>query len=40
MSDFEEFKSYYALSVELIEELSKEQLAECARTLTLHVADD
>ena len=39
MSDFDEFKAYYALAGELIEELSKEQLAECARLLALHVAD-
>jgi len=39
VSDFQEFKAYYALVGELIEELSKEQLAECARLLALHVAD-
>ena len=33
------FKTYYALSAKVAEELSKEQILECARLLALHVAD-
>jgi hypothetical protein len=39
VSDFAEFKTYYVLAGNLIDELSKEQLAECARLLALHIAD-
>ena len=39
MSDFAEFKQYYSLADKLIDELSKEQLAECARMMALHLAD-
>jgi len=39
MSNFEEFKSYYALGDRLIEAMSPEQLADCLRMLALHLAD-
>ena len=39
MSDFDEFESYHKLSAQLIENLSREQLADCLRILALHVAD-
>ena len=37
--DFREFKAYYALSAKLIDAMTKEQVAECARLLALHLAD-
>jgi hypothetical protein len=37
--DFREFKTYYSLSSKLIDDMSKEQLADCARLLALHLAD-
>ena len=39
MSDFDDFKQYYSLAGKLIGELNKEQLAECARMMALHLAD-
>jgi hypothetical protein len=39
MSIFDEFKQYYSLCSKLLDELTKEQLAEVARMLALHVAD-
>src|SRR4051812_26862314 len=39
MSNLDEFKQYYSLSSKLMEELTKEQLAEVARILALGVAD-
>jgi hypothetical protein len=36
---FDQFESYAAVADQLIAELSKTQLAECARMLALHVAD-
>jgi hypothetical protein len=38
MADLSEFKQYYLLADRLIEESSKEDLAECARVLALNVA--
>ena len=38
MADLSEFKQYYLLADRLIEESSKEELAECARVLALNVA--
>lgn len=35
----QEFKTYCMLSDRLIRELTKDQVAECARMLALHVAD-
>jgi len=35
----DEFKQYYSLSAKLIDEMTKERLAEVARMLALHVAD-
>ena len=39
IDDLDEFKQYYSLSGKLIDEMTKEQLAEVARMLALHVAD-
>lgn len=39
METFDQFESYAAIADQLIAELSKAQLAECARMLALHVAD-
>lgn len=39
MPDLTQFKEYYALSHQLIETLSREELAECLRALALQVAD-
>jgi hypothetical protein len=39
MTHFDEFKALYSLSGQLVEELDKEQVAEVARLLALHVAD-
>ena len=39
MSDFDEFKSYYALADKLMAAMTPEQLADCLRVLALHVAD-
>ena len=39
MTKLDEFKQYYSLSSNLIDELTKEQLAEVMRMLALHVAD-
>jgi hypothetical protein len=36
---FDQFESYAAIADQLIAELSKAQLAECARMLALHLAD-
>ena len=39
MSDFDEFKSYYALADKLMAVMTPEQLADCLRILALHVGD-
>ncbi len=39
MSDFDEFKSYYALADKLMATMTPEQLADCLRILALHVGD-
>ena len=39
MPNLDEFKQYYSLCSKLIDEMSKEQLAEVARMLALRVAD-
>lgn len=39
VNTFDQFESYAAVADQLIAELSKTQLAECARMLALHVAD-
>ena len=39
MDTLDQFKQYYSLSAKLIEEMAKEQLADVARMLALHVAD-
>jgi hypothetical protein len=39
MSDLNEFKQCYALSAKLMEELTKEQLAQVTRMLALHLAE-
>lgn len=39
MDPFDQFESYAAIADQLIAELSKAQLAECARMLALHLAD-
>jgi hypothetical protein len=39
VSDFDEFKSYYALAGKLMAEMSPEQLADCLRVVALHVGD-
>jgi hypothetical protein len=38
MSDLSMFEQYYKLADQLIEKVSKEDLAECARLLALNVA--
>ena len=38
MTDLSEFQQYYTLADRLIEDASKEQLAECARLLALNLA--
>ena len=38
MADLSDFQQYYKLADFLIEESSKEQLAECARLLALDLA--
>ena len=38
MADLSEFQQYYTLADRLIEDASKEQLAECARLLALNLA--
>jgi len=37
VSDFDEFKSYYALADNLMAAMTQEQLADCLRVLALHV---
>ena len=39
MSDFDEFKSYYALADQLMGAMTPEQLADCLRILALHLGD-
>jgi hypothetical protein len=39
MSDFDEFKSYYALVDPLMSAMTPEQLADCLRILALHLED-
>ena len=39
MDPFDQFESYAAIADQLIAELSKAHLAECARMLALHLAD-
>jgi len=39
VSDFDEFKSYYALADRLMAAMTPEQLADCLRILALHIAD-
>ena len=39
MTDFDEFKSYYALADKLMAAMTPEQLADCLRVLALHVGD-
>ena len=39
MSDFAEFKQCYSLADKLVNELTKEQLAEAARMMAVHLAD-
>ncbi len=39
MSDFDEFKSYYALADKLMASMTPEQLADCLRILALHIGD-
>jgi hypothetical protein len=39
MTDFDEFKSYYALADRLMAGMTPEQLADCLRVLALHVGD-
>ena len=38
-SDFDEFQSYCALANQLIDAMSKEQIAECLRVVTVHLAE-
>jgi len=38
MTDLSEFQQYYTLADRLIEDASKDQLAECARLLALNLA--
>jgi len=38
MTDLSEFQQYYTLADRLIEDATKEQLAECARLLALNLA--
>jgi hypothetical protein len=39
MSDFDEFKSHYALAEKLMAAMTRERLADCLRILALHVGD-
>jgi hypothetical protein len=39
VSDFDEFKSYYALAEKLMAAMPPEQLADCLCILALHVGD-
>jgi hypothetical protein len=39
VSDFDEFKSYYALADKLMQAMTLEQLADCLRILALHIGD-
>jgi hypothetical protein len=39
VSDFDEFKSYYALANKLMAAMKREQLGDCLRVLGLHVGD-
>ena len=39
MSDFDEFKSYYALADQLMGSMTPEQLADCLRIPALHIGD-
>ena len=39
MSDIDEFKSYSALANQLIDAMDKDQIAECLRVVTVHLAD-
>ena len=39
MSDIEEFKSYSALANQLIDAMSKEQVAECLHVMAVHLAE-
>ena len=39
MSDFDEFKSYYALADKLMAAMTPEQLADCLRILAFHIGD-
>lgn len=39
MDPLDQFESYAAIADQLIAELSKRELAECARMLALHLAD-
>jgi len=39
MTDFDEFKSYYALADQLMAAMTPEQLADCLRVLALHLGD-
>jgi len=38
-SDFHEFKSYSALANQLIDAMSKEQVAECLHVMAVHLAE-
>ena len=38
-SDFDEFKSYCALANQLIDAMSKEQVAECLHVMAVHLAE-
>jgi hypothetical protein len=39
VTDFDEFKSYYALADKLMQAMTPEQLADCLRILALQVGD-
>ena len=39
MTDFDEFKSYYAPADQLMGAMTPEQLADCLRILALHLGD-
>jgi len=39
MTDFDEFKSYYALADNHMGTMTLEQLADCLRILALHIGD-
>jgi len=38
-SDFDEFKSYSVLANQLIDAMSKEQVAECLHVMAVHLAE-